>query len=114
MTLHECKVAFPYVLTFLSLLILTVFSVMFMMSNRIDDLRTWLARALTDTFIVLCIGTFSLIIASDGGTMNFKEDFLEWLGAATIAEVAGIVLIVFRFFFKATEAPGAVQPKNSG
>jgi TRAP-type C4-dicarboxylate transport system permease small subunit len=110
--LHGCKIAFPYVLTSTALLIVTVFSAVFMMSNKIKDLRTWLALALTGTFIVLCIGTFSLIIANGGGTMTFQADFLKWLGGATIAEVAGIVLIVFRFFFKATtDTAGTVEPK---
>lgn len=110
MTLNELKIAFPYVLTCAVLVIVTVFSAMFMMSNKISDLRTWLALSLTATYIVLCIGTFSLIIANGGGTMTFQPDFLQWLGGATIAEVAGIVLIVFRFFFKATETAGVVTP----
>jgi len=109
--LHGCKVAFPYLLTVSSLIIVTVFSAIFMMSNKINDLRTWLALALTGTFIVLCVGTFSLIIASGGRTMTFQPDFLKWLGGATIAEVEGIVLIVFRFFFTAGTEAGRVEAK---
>ena len=70
-----------------------------MLSNRIADLRTWLALALTATFIVCCIATLAVIIGTGNGTMQFDPALLKWLGGATIAEVAGIVLIVFRFFF---------------
>ncbi|GAC1418675.1 MAG: hypothetical protein NVSMB62_10640 [Acidobacteriaceae bacterium] len=90
---------FPFLLISFTVLVVTLFSAIFMMSNKIDDLRTWLALALTDTFIVCTLTTLALIIAAGTDTMEFKEDFLRWLGGATVAEVAGIVLIVFRFFF---------------
>lgn len=110
-TKHDWKVAFPYILTSLAFIIVTFFSAMFMMSNKISDLRTWLALALTGTFIVLCIGTFSLIVANGNGTMTFDQTFLKYLGGVTIAEVAGIVAIVFNFFFKAAAQSGTVLPK---
>lgn len=90
---------FPFLLIGFTVLVVTIFSAIFMMSNKIDDLRTWLALALTDTFVVCTLTTLALIIAAGTNTMTFNEDFLRWLGGATIAEVAGIVLIVFRFFF---------------
>jgi hypothetical protein len=108
---HDCKAGFPYALTFLTFIVITGFSAVFMMSNKINDLRTWLALALTGTFIVLCVGTFSLIIGSGNGTMTFDATFLKYLGGVTIAEVAGIVAIVFNFFFKATAQTGAILPK---
>jgi hypothetical protein len=105
------KIVFPYVLTSLAFVVVTLFSAIFMMSNKISDLRTWLALALTATFIVCCIATMALIIGSGNGTMTFDPSFLKWLGGATIAEVAGIVLIVFRFFFTAAATSGVVIPK---
>jgi hypothetical protein len=108
---YDCKAAFPYALIAVTLIIVTVFSAVFMMSNKIDDLRTWLALALTATFILLCVGTFSLIIAYGNATMTFNTTFLQYLGGVTIAEVAGIVVIVFNFFFKAPSQTGAILPK---
>jgi hypothetical protein len=108
---HDCKVAFPYALVGVTLAIVAVFSAVFMLSNRISDLRTWLALSLTATFIVLCVGTFALIVAFGGKTMTFEPGFLNWLGGVTIAEVAGIVGIVFNFFFKPASEAGAVTPK---
>jgi len=102
---------FPYILTLSAFVVVTVFSAVFMMSNKISDLRTWLALALTDTFIVCCIATMSIIIAAGNKTMSFEYSFLRWLGGATIAEVAGIVLIVYKFFFSATGTSGAILPK---
>jgi hypothetical protein len=110
-TLDTFKILFPYVLTSLAFLVVTIFSAVFMMSNKISDLRTWLALALTATFIVCCVATVALIIGNGNGTMKFDEKFLQWLGGATIAEVAGIVMIVFRFFFTATATSGALSPK---
>jgi hypothetical protein len=75
---HDCKVGFPYALLSVTLIIVTVFSAVFMMSNKINDLRTWLALALTATFIVLCVGTFALIVAYGNGTMNFDPAFLKY------------------------------------
>jgi hypothetical protein len=109
--MNSFKTVFPYVLTSFALLVVTIFSADFMMSNKISDLRTWLALALTGTFIVCCVATMSLIIGSGNGTMTFDPSFLKWLGGATIAEVAGIVLIVFHFFFAAGSSSGAVMPK---
>jgi hypothetical protein len=105
------KTLFPYILTSLTFVIVTVFSAIFMMTNKINDLRTWLALALTATFIVLCMGTFSLIIANGNRTMTFDKTFLQYLGGVTIAEVAGIVVIVFNFFFKAASQSGTILPK---
>jgi hypothetical protein len=102
------KMLFPYILTSAAFVIVTVCSAVFMTSNKISDLRTWLALALTATFIVCCIATLALVIGYGNGTMKFEESLLKWLGGATIAEVAGIVLIVFRFFFNATAEAGKV------
>lgn len=101
---------FPFLLIGFTVFVVTIFSAYFMMSNRINDLRTWLALALTDTFVVCTLTTLALIIAAGTKQMNFEEGFLKWLGGATIAEVAGIVLIVFRFFF-ANAGSGSVIPK---
>lgn len=109
---HGCKVAFPYLLTIATFAIVTIYSAVFMLSNKINDLRTWLALALTDTFIVCCVGTLALIIGYGSETMRFQETFLKYLGGVTIAEVAGIVLIVFNFFFKQAPNAGLVQPKS--
>ena len=106
------KIVFPYILMIAAFLVVTVFAAVFMMSNKIDDLRTWLALALTATFIVCCIGTLALIIGTGNETMKFSDSLLRWLGGATIAEVAGIVLIVFRFFFSANGSAGKVEPKT--
>ena len=106
------KILFPYVLTAVAFLVVTTFSAFFMISNRISDLRTWLALSLTATFIVCCIATLALIIGSGNGTMTFEPSLLRWLGGATIAEVAGIVLIVYRFFFTAGGDTGQVVPKS--
>ena len=108
---HGCKVAFPYILTTAAFLVVSIYSAIFMMSNKISDLRTWLALALTGTFIVCCIGTLALIIGYGAGTMTFTTGFLQWLGGVTIAEVAGIVAIVFNFFFKSPSGAAAVTPK---
>lgn len=102
------KILFPYLLTSAAFVVVTVCSAVFMMSNRISDLRTWLALALTATFIVCCIGTLALIIGIGNETMRIDVSLLRWLGGATIAEVAGIVLIVFQFFFKAGGDAGKV------
>lgn len=99
---------FPYLLTTSAFVIVTVFSAVFMLSNHITDLRTWLALALTATFIVCCIATLAILIGSSNGTMKIEESLLRWLGGATIAEVAGIVLIVFRFFFATGSEIGKV------
>ena len=105
------KLLFPYCMIAFALLVVTVFSAMFMLSNKISDLRTWLALALTATFIACCIATMAVIIGNGNGTMKFDDSLLEWLGAATIAEVAGIVLIVFRFFFHTTDETAKVAQK---
>ena len=99
--METVKVLFPYVLTASAFIVVTVCSAVFMMSNKIADLRTWLALALTATFIVCCIGTLALIIGIGNETMKIDPSLLKWLGGTTIAEVAGIVLIVYRFFFNA-------------
>jgi hypothetical protein len=97
--MDKFKLLFPYFLIAFTVIIVTVFSAVFMMLNKIDDLRTWLALALTDTFVICTITTLALIIAAGTNAMTFEAGFLRWLGGATIAEVAGIVAIVFRFFF---------------
>jgi hypothetical protein len=68
---QDIRDVFLYALTSVTLIIVTVFSAVFMMSNKINDLCTWLALALTATFIVLCVGTFALIVAHGNGTMTF-------------------------------------------
>ena len=105
---NNFKILFPYFLTGAAFLVVTIFSAYFMMSNKIADLRTWLALALTATFIVCCIGTLALIIGIGNETMKIDVTLLRWLGGATIAEVAGIVLIVFQFFFRAGVDAGKV------
>ena len=107
--MDKFKMLFPYVLTSAAFLIVTVFSAVFMLSNRIADLRTWLALALTATFIVCCIATLALIIGVSNGSMTIDTSLLQWLGGATIAEVAGIVLIVYRFFFAAGADVGRIM-----
>jgi hypothetical protein len=103
------KILFPYFLTSFGLIVVTSFSAYFMMSNKIDDLRTWLALALTATFILCCCTTLSLIIGTANKTMEIDKDMIKWLGGASIAEVAGIVTIVFNFFFKSGDNTGKVE-----
>jgi hypothetical protein len=106
--LNDFKILFPYLLTGAAFLVVTVCSAVFMMSNKIADLRTWLALALTATFIVCCIGTLALIIGIGNEPMKIDVSLLRWLGGATIAKVAGIVFIVFHFFFKSGAEAGKV------
>jgi len=105
------KLLFPYCMIGFALVVVTVFSAIFMLSNKIADLRTWLALSLTATFIACCIATMAVIIGNGNGTMKFEASLLKWLGGATIAEVAGIVIIVFRFFFNTTEDTAKVAQK---
>jgi hypothetical protein len=104
----DFKVPFPYLLTSSAFLVETVCSAVLMMSNKIADLRTWLALALTATFIVCCIGMLALIIGIGNETMKIDVSLPRWLGGSTIAEVAGIVLIVVQFFFKSGADAGKV------
>lgn len=64
---------FPYAMIAFAIVVVTICSWIFMVSNRITDVRVWLALGLTDTFIISCIGSLALIVGLANGQCTCRK-----------------------------------------
>lgn len=71
----------------------------FMFWNHIGDPKVFVSLAMICLFVFVTMSTIGLIVLGSAGELNISEDFLKWLAGATIAEVAGIVLIIVKAYF---------------
>ena len=106
-----CQI-FPYAMTGFTLIVVTIFSYIFMASNSINDVRVWLALGLTDCFIVACMSTIAVIIGIANKTMVIEAGLAKCLAGVTVAEIAGLVTIVVKFYFDKSENKYRVQSKT--
>ena len=69
---------------------------------QLISLRTRAANFMFYAFGGLLISTLAIILLQgfNLGGFDLQMDFLSWLGAATIGEVAGLLLIVYGALFK--------------
>jgi hypothetical protein len=82
-----------------------------MTSNHINDPKVYVALMLTSLFALATTTTLAIIFLWGAGILNFTEQFMNWLGGATVAEVAGILIIIVNFYFaKPAEPSQTPQP----
>jgi hypothetical protein len=95
----------PIGLIFLTFVVLTIYSFIFISSNKISDPRVFIAIGITDVFILATMCTFAIIMGWGTGSFpKLDEAFMKWLGAATVGEVASMLGIVLGWYFKGTQA----------
>jgi hypothetical protein len=82
------------------LFILTAGCAFFILRNHISDPRVFIGMTLTSLFILATTTTLGIIILWGAGILKYESAFMNWLGGATIAEVAGILTIIVNFYFK--------------
>jgi hypothetical protein len=68
---------------------------------REDDLREKALRNARGLFVVSVLLTFSIIFLQGWEVWGFHlpVSFLNWLGAATIGEIGGLLLLGYRYLF---------------
>ena len=95
-----------YALIILVLLILAGNGAWFIASNHISDPRVFIAITLTSLFVLATTTTLAIIFLWGAKVLDLDKSFMNWLGGATIAEVAGILTIIVNFYFaKPTPTP---------
>lgn len=57
------------------------------------------ALTLLGTFVFAVIETFAVMILTGMGHLDLPDKFLHWLGAATVGEVATMLLLVVKKLF---------------
>jgi hypothetical protein len=82
------------------LFILTVGVAFFILRNHIRDPKVFIGMTLTSLFILATTTTLGIIILWGAGVLKYEASFMNWLGGATVAEVAGILTIIVNFYFK--------------
>ena len=88
---------------------LIILSFIFIFSNKISDVRVFIAVAITDLFIMATMCTFALIIGYGTGQFHLTETFMKWLGAATVGEIVSMLTIVLNSYFGGSRLlPGAL------
>ena len=88
-----------YILVAGVFVILTTFGWIFMATNHNNDPKVYIALMLTSLFALATTTTLAIIFLWGAKVLTFSEQFMNWLGGATIAEVAGILLIIVNFYF---------------
>jgi hypothetical protein len=82
------------------LFILTAGCAFFIARNHISDPKVFIGITLTCLFILATTTTLGIIILWGAKVLAFDTSFMNWLGGATVAEVAGILTIIVNFYFK--------------
>jgi hypothetical protein len=90
----------PVSLIIATFAVLCFFSWLFIGSNRITDPKIFVVFVMADLFVMATICTFSIIILWGMKKLDLDANFVKWLGAATVGEVAGMVTIAFKWLFK--------------
>jgi hypothetical protein len=88
-----------YSLIIAVLLILALNGAWFMHSNHISDPRVYIAITLTSLFVLATTTTLAIIFLWGAKVLDLDKTFMNWLGGATVAEVAGILTIIVNFYF---------------
>lgn len=88
-----------YILVAGVMVTLVAFGWIFMSSNSISDPKVYIAITLTSLFVLATTTTLAMIFLWGAGVLNFTEKFMNWLGGATVAEVAGILTIIISSYF---------------
>ena len=74
----------------------------FIGKNRISDAAVFIALTIVCIFAFVTVCTMGLIVLNAASVIELDKDFMRWLGGATVGEVAGMLLIVVRYYFRAT------------
>jgi hypothetical protein len=82
------------------LVILAINGFVFISQNKISDPRDFIALTLTSLFVLATTSTLAIIILWGAKLLAFPDSFMQWLGGATVAEVAGILTIIINYYFK--------------
>jgi len=90
------------------LFILTAGCAFFIARNHISDPKVFIGITLTCLFILATTTTLGIIILWGARILAYDSSFMNWLGGATVAEVAGILTIIVNFYFKVqiNQVPG--------
>jgi hypothetical protein len=109
--------AFPYwlalILIVAVLFILTAGCAFFIARNHISDPKVFISITLTSLFVLATTTTLGIIILWGAQKLIFEASFMNWLGGATVAEVAGILTIIVNFYFKVETRPTALLDQSS-
>jgi hypothetical protein len=88
-----------------------------MRSNKIADFKIYLALAILTLFAFSVVATFGVIVADGLGRLKLPPALLNWLGGATVGEIAGMLYIIIKSNFS-NLIPSAVpikgQPRTNG
>ena len=111
-----------YALVIAVLVILAANGFLFIFWNHITDPKVFIAITLVSLFVLATTTTLAIIFLWGAGILKFESGFINWLGGATVAEVAGILTIIINFYFaggpaKAPQVPApapAVQQQTQG
>lgn len=91
---------FAIILISLGIAVPSVFAFVFMASNRINDAKVYLAISISSLFSFAVVATFGIIIAQGLNRLSLASGLLNWLGGATVGEIAGMLYIIIRFYFE--------------
>lgn len=94
------------------LFILTAGGAYFIARNHIQDPKVFIGITLTSLFVLATTTTLGIIILWGAKVLTFDTSFMNWLGGATVAEVAGILTIIVNFYFK-VQIPQSAHPVAS-
>lgn len=97
--------ALAFVLVVAVMLILTCAGAYFIAKNHIHDPKVFIGITLTCLFVLATTTTLGIIILWGAKVLTFDAAFMNWLGGATVAEVAGILTIIVNFYFKVQPEP---------
>jgi hypothetical protein len=67
--------------------------------TRADELRDLVTRALVWCFLISILVTYPIIIFYGLGCLRYPDSFLQWLGAATVGQTAGLLGLVVKSLF---------------
>lgn len=83
----------------LGLIVPSAFALTFVIQNKLSDPRAYVALALITLFSFAVVATFGIIIAQGLARLTLATSLLNWLGAATIGEIAGMLHIIIKAYF---------------
>jgi uncharacterized membrane protein len=94
--------AFEWLSIFLigvGLVLPSILATVFVARNKISDPKVYLALLIATLFSFAVVATFGIIIGVGLKRLVLETTMFNWLGAATIGEIAGMLYIIIKAYF---------------
>ena len=83
----------------LGLVVPSVFAATFVARNKISAPKDYLALCIATLFSFAVVATFGIIIGVGLKRLVLEPTMFNWLGGATVGEIAGMLYIIIKAYF---------------